>query len=850
MTTPSSRSTTPDKPTLDGLEAKWIKNWEERGVYAFDRSATRDHVYSIDTPPPTVSGSLHVGHVFSYTQTDAIARFQRMQGKQIFYPMGWDDNGLPTERRVQNYFGVRCDPSLPYDPDYTPPAAPDKRQVPVSRRNFIELCERLTLEDEKVFEDLWRRLGLSVDWRQTYQTIGLRARAVSQRAFLRNLARDEAYRAEAPTLWDVTFQTAVAQAELEDRERPSAYHHIAFQGAGERVLEVATTRPELLPACVALVAHPDDERFQDLFGTTARTPVFDVEVPVLPHRLADPEKGSGLVMVCTFGDTTDVIWWRELDLPTRAVIGRDGRFGAQGPAVLDSQQAQDAYARLAGATPHTARERILELLDQANALLAEPRPFNHMVKFYEKGDKPLEIVTSRQWYLRNGGRDTALREQLIGRGQELSWHPESMRSRYQSWVEGLNGDWLISRQRFFGVPIPVWYRLDDSGNPTDEMILPAEDTLPIDPSSDAPPGFTAEQRDVPGGFTGDPDVMDTWATSSLTPQIAGGWGHDDDLFARVFPMDLRPQAHEIIRTWLFSSAVRAELEHGVLPWKHAAISGWILDPDRKKMSKSKGNVVTPVDLLDQYGSDAVRYWAVSARPGTDTAFEVGQMKIGRRLAVKVLNASKFVLGFGTGTNTEVTRPLDQAMLARIAEVVVEATEHLEGYDYARALETIERCFWSFCDHYVELVKNRAYGALAEADADSARATLTTALSVLLRTLAPFLPFTTEEAWSWHQTGSIHRATWPTPQELQTLVPHGDPRLLTLAMEVTAAIRKAKSTAQLSMRAEVKNLIATGPPTLLTALGEVLPDVTAAGHVLNVEFRPADTDNLAYEVVLL
>jgi Valyl-tRNA synthetase len=851
MTTPFSRPTTPDKPTLDGLEAKWSKSWDEQGVYEFDRNATRDQVYSIDTPPPTVSGSLHVGHVFSYTQTDAIARFQRMRGKQIFYPMGWDDNGLPTERRVQNYFGVRCDPSLPYDPEFTPAADPGKRQIPVSRRNFIELCERLTLEDEKVFENLWRRLGLSVDWRQTYQTIGSRARAVSQRAFLRNLARIEAYRAEAPTLWDVTFQTAVAQAELEDRERPSAYHHIVFEGAGERALEVATTRPELLPACVALVAHPDDERFQDLFGTTARTPVFDVEVPVLAHRLADPEKGTGLVMVCTFGDTTDVIWWRELDLPTRAVIGRNGRFVEHGPAGLDSPQAREAYARLAGATPHTARERILELLGDAGALNGEPQRFNHMVKFYEKGDKPLEIVTSRQWYLRNGGRDLALRDQLIGRGRELTWHPESMRSRYQSWVEGLNGDWLISRQRFFGVPIPVWYRLDESGDPTDEMILPAEDALPIDPSSEAPPGFTAEQRDVPGGFTGDPDVMDTWATSSLTPQIAGGWGHDDDLFARVFPMDLRPQAHEIIRTWLFSTAVRAELEHGVLPWRHAAISGWILDPERKKMSKSKGNVVTPVDLLDQHGSDAVRYWAVSARPGTDTAFEVGQMKIGRRLAVKVLNASKFVLGFGTGPSAaEVTRPLDQAMLARIAEVVAEATEHLEGYDYARALETIERCFWSFCDHYVELVKNRAYGAMTEADADSARATLTTALSVLLRALAPFLPFTTEEAWSWWRSGSIHRAAWPTPQELQPLAPHGDPRLLTLAAEATTAIRKAKSTAQLSMRAEVKSLVVTGPPTLHNALREVLPDVQAAGRVLDVEFRSAETDTLAYEVVLL
>jgi len=849
MTTASSQPTTPDKPTLDGLEAKWTARWDEQGIYEFDRSATRDQVYSIDTPPPTVSGSLHVGHVFSYTQTDAIARYQRMRGKRVFYPMGWDDNGLPTERRVQNYFGVRCDPTMPYDPSFKPPESPEKPQISVSRQNFIELCERLTMEDEKVFESLWRRLGLSVDWRQSYQTIDRRARAVSQRMFLRNLSRGEAYRAEAPTLWDVTFQTAVAQAELEDRERPSAYHHLLFQAADGQRLEVATTRPELLPACVALVAHPEDERFQKLFGATARIPVFGVEVPVLAHRLADPEKGTGLVMVCTFGDTTDVVWWREFDLPTRAVIGRDGRFISQAPTSLETEAAKEAYAQLANATPHTARERVLGLLRTADALVGEPRHFNHMVKFYEKGDKPLEIVTSRQWYLRNGGRDAAMRENLLSRGKELLWHPGYMQHRYQSWVEGLNSDWLISRQRFFGVPIPVWYHLDAAGNPTDAMIIPSEDSLPIDPSSDTPPGFTEEQRGIPGGFTGDPDVMDTWATSSLTPQIAGGWGYDDDLFKRVFPMDLRPQAHEIIRTWLFSTVVRADLEHCMLPWRHAAISGWILDPDRKKMSKSKGNALTPLDLLNEHGSDAVRYWAVSARPGTDTAFEVAQMKIGRRLAIKILNASKFVLGLGVGRlDSAVIEPLDQALLVRLAEVVDEATEQLEGYDYARALEVIERSFWTFCDHYMELVKNRAYGGSGEA-AGSARVALATALSVLLRLLAPFLPFTTEEAWSWWQSGSVHRAPWPDAEELRRQVPRSNAQLLGIAAGAIAAIRKAKSAAQLSMRVEVEKVIVRGPQPLLEALGQVLPDVQSTGNVLEVTAEVTESDSLEYEVFL-
>ncbi|MCC0094599.1 valine--tRNA ligase [Streptomyces flavotricini] len=850
MTTASPRQGVPDKPTLDGLEAKWAPTWDEQGVYVFDRTAPRERVYSIDTPPPTVSGSLHVGHVFSYTQTDALARFHRMRGKAVFYPMGWDDNGLPTERRVQNYFGVRCDPSLPYDPEFTPPASPGKQQVPVSRRNFIELCERLTVEDEKVFESLWRRLGLSVDWNHTYQTIDSRARAISQRAFLANLARGEAYQAEAPTLWDVTFQTAVAQAELEDRERPSAYHHLLFRAEAGPALEIATTRPELLPACVAVVAHPDDERYQKLFGTTVRTPVFGVEVPVVAHRLADPEKGTGAAMICTFGDTTDVVWWRELDLPTRSVIGRDGRFVREAPAALESDAARTAYAQLAGATPHTARERLVELLRADGSLVGDPRPFNHMVKFYEKGDKPLEIVTSRQWYLRNGGRDAELRQKLLRRGHELNWHPEHMRNRYQSWVEGLAGDWLISRQRYFGVPVPVWYQLDADGIPTDELIVPSQDSLPVDPSSDTPPGFTPDQRDVPGGFTGDPDVMDTWATSSLTPQIAGGWGHDDDLFQRVFPMDLRPQAHEIIRTWLFSTVARAELEHDALPWAHAAISGWILDPDRKKMSKSKGNVVTPLDLLDQHGSDAVRYWAVSARPGTDTAFEIGQMKIGRRLAIKILNVSKFVLGLGVGERrAAVTNPLDQALLARLADVVDEATAQLEAYDYARALETIERCFWAFCDDYVELVKTRAYGGGGEEAAASAQATLSTALSTLLRLLAPFVPFATEEAWSWWQQGSVHQAQWPSGTELREQCLKGDPQLLDVAAEAIAAIRKAKSAAQVSMRAEVARLSARGPAPLLASLRQVSGDVQSAGNIGEVDLEVAESELLTYEITM-
>ncbi len=841
----------PEKPSLDGIETKWAQVWNDQNAYVFDRTKTRDEVYSIDTPPPTVSGSLHVGHVFSYTHTDCIARYQRMQGKAVFYPMGWDDNGLPTERRVQNYFGVRCDPSLHYDADFVPPEKPGKDQIAISRRNFIELCEQLTIEDEKAFEDLWRQLGLSVDWSNTYQTIDSNARATSQKAFLRNLARDEAYQAEAPTLWDVTFRTAVAQAELEDRERPGAYHRIGFaRPDGGEPIYIETTRPELLAACVALVAHPDDERYQPLFGTTVTSPVFKVDVPVVAHPLADPEKGSGIAMICTFGDLTDVIWWRELNLPTRPILGWDGRIIRETPAWITDESAREAYAAIAGATVFTAKERTVGLLTESGDLVGEPKPITHPVKFFEKGDKPLEIVTTRQWYLRNGGRDLELREQLLARGAELDWHPPHMQVRYNNWVEGLNGDWLVSRQRFFGVPIPVWYPVNVDGEPDfDSPIVPSEDALPVDPSAEPPAGYDEDQRGKPGGFVGDPDVMDTWATSSLTPQIAGGWERDSDLWSRVFPMDLRPQAHEIIRTWLFSTVVRAHLEDNELPWKHAAISGWILDPDRKKMSKSKGNVVTPADLLVEYGSDAVRYWAASGRPGTDTAYDVGQMKIGRRLAIKILNASKFALMLGAERDDEaITDPVDQALLAGLRQVVDDATRAFDGYNYTRALELTETFFWSFCDDYIELIKERAHGARGEEASASAKATLALALSVQLRLFAPFLPFVTEEVWSWWQPGLIHSSQWPTVGELAA-AGDGDAQVLLDAGIVLSQIRKAKSEAKVSMRTPVATTTVEGPASIVERVKLACGDLTAAGSVQELTITATDSDQLAVAVTL-
>ncbi|MBL0887017.1 valine--tRNA ligase [Myceligenerans indicum] len=841
----------PDRVSTDGLEEKLDARWSDEATFAFDRSKTREQIYSIDTPPPTASGSLHVGHVFSYTHTDLVARYKRMRGYEVFYPMGWDDNGLPTERRVQNYYGVRCDPSLPYVEDFEPPhQGTDGKnvkpadQVPVSRRNFIELCERLTTEDEQKFEQLWRRLGLSVDWSQTYQTIGADSIATAQKAFVRNLARGEAYQAEAPGLWDVTFQTAVAQAELEARDYPGHYHKVAFGRPGGEPVFIETTRPELIPAVVALIAHPDDERYQHLFGTTVTSPLFGVEVPVLAHHAAEPDKGAGIAMCCTFGDLTDVQWWRELQLPTRSIVRRDGRITREVPEWIEGGAGEALFGEISGMTTFSARKAIVEALRASGDLAGEPVATQRKANFYEKGDKPLEIVTSRQWYIRNGGRDGDLRDELLARGKELDFHPDHMRVRYENWVGGLNGDWLISRQRFFGVPIPLWYPVLASGDVDHENpIVPAEDQLPVDPTSQPPAGFTEDQRGRPGGFVGDADVMDTWATSSLSPQIVAGWERDEDLWQRVFPMDLRPQGQDIIRTWLFSTVVRAHLENGVLPWKNAAISGWILDPDRKKMSKSKGNVVTPMDLLVEHGSDAVRYWAASARLGADAAFEVGQMKIGRRLAIKVLNASKFALSFGLDPESgegeilldpaAVTVELDRAMLAGLAAVTEQATAAFEAYDHTRALEVTETFFWTFCDDYLELVKDRAYGAgtaTGSAETTSARTALAIALDTLLRLLAPYLPFATEEVWSWWRTGSVHHAAWPTPDPLRSAAAGAEATNLTAAGNALAAIRKVKSEAKTSMRAPVLAATLAVPAADLAAVRSAVGDVRAAGRV--------------------
>ena len=815
---------------------RWDEAWTAQDLYAFDRTATREQVYSIDTPPPTVSGSLHVGHVFSYTHTDVVARFQRMRGREVFYPMGWDDNGLPTERRVQNYYGVRCDPSLPYDAEFTPPfeggEGKSGPQLPISRKNFVELCERLTVEDERLFEALWRRLGLSVDWSRTYQTVSAESRAVAQQAFLRNLARDEAYQAEAPGLWDVTFQTAVAQAELEARDYPGAFHRVAFHGADGPVY-IETTRPELLPACVALIAHPDDERYQHLFGTTVRSPLFDVEIPVLAHTLAEPDKGAGIAMCCTFGDLTDVQWWRELQLPTRSVVGRDGRILRDTPDWLVGDGPRARYEELAGKTTFSAREAVVAGLRETGDLDGEPVTTQRKANFYEKGDKPLEIVTSRQWYIRNGGRDEALRDELLARGAELGFNPDFMKVRYENWVSGLNGDWLVSRQRFFGVPFPVWYPLDEHGEPQhDTPLLPSEDQLPIDPSSDVPAGYTAEQRGVPGGFVGRPrhhghlghqlaDAADrrrlAHGPGPVQPRVPHGPappgpGHHPHL-AVLHGGPLAPGA----RLAALVGRGDQRLDPGPGPQEDVEVQGQRGHPH----GPAGGARVRRGPVLGGLGA-AGHGRGVRGRPDEDRPppGHQGAQRVQVRALVRCRRRAARL------DPALVTVEIDRAMLAGLADVVDKATAALVAYDHTRALELSETFFWTFCDDYLELVKDRAYGDPSP-ETTSARAALAIALDVLLRLFAPVLPFATEEVWSWWREGSVHRAPWPSAEPLRT---SADPAVVGAAGSALAALRKVKSEAKLSMRTEITAVELVVPAALRPGVESSLDDIRAAGRV--------------------
>jgi valyl-tRNA synthetase len=839
----------------EAVEARCDAEWESQGLHHYDPDRPREETFVVDTPPPTASGSLHIGHIFSYTHPDVVVRYKRMRGFNIFYPMGWDDNGLPTERRVQNYYHVRCDPHSPYEEGLVLEEATSKqRKKPprsISRRNFIEICYGLINEDEAFFRKLWRRLGLSVDWRQEYQTINDHCRWLAQYSFRDLFDKGEVYTSDAPTMWDVDFQCAIAQAEVEERARPGAYHHVEFGVEGsDESFTIATTRPELMPACVGVTAHPDDERYQGLFGRRAVTPLFHAPVPIFPSELADPEKGTGILMVCTFGDATDVLWWREEGLALRQLIGRTGRlepieFGTSEFESLKPELANRYYAEIAGKNLKQAQARVVELLADPEGsatgngapLQREPEAIEHPVKFYENGDRPLEYLPTRQWFARLLDKKQA----LLAKGEAVQWHPAHMQTRFRDWTENLSLDWCLSRQRYFGVPIPVWYPLNDACEPQyDQAIAADREQLPVDPMLDTPRGYEESQRDKPGGFTGEADIFDTWFTSSLTPQISSHWGTDPARHAKLFPADVRPQAHEIIRTWAFYTIAKGLLHEDSVPWHNVMISGWILDPDRKKMSKSKGNVMTPIPLLEKYTADAGRYWAASARLGANTAFDEKVWKIGKRLVTKLYNAGKFVLA-QPGEVHPIGVELDRAFVAELEKLVERATRDFEEWNFAHALQATESFFWThFTDTYLELAKPRARhyedGARGEdaVASGSAVASLRLGLSVLLRLLAPVIPYITEEVWSWSfadETGepSIHKAPWPGEADFAATPAPENPGSFDLAVAALGAINKQKADAEVSMGREVERLALCGSRETLDQLERVLADVLAAAR---------------------
>ncbi|MEC8440519.1 MAG: valine--tRNA ligase [Chloroflexota bacterium] len=838
------------------VEKRIVSNWEDNKIY-YGINLDNKKLFSIDTPPPTASGYLHIGHVFSYSHQDIIARFKRMNGFEIFYPMGWDDNGLPTERRVQDYFNVRCDPdekSVENIQEFVEKIDKKSNPVKVSRKNFIELCHIVTTEDEKVFKDLFMKIGLSVDWDQEYATIQDIPREIAQRSFIDLYKKGNVYNVQSPSLWDPEFQTAVAQAEIEDREVPGAYHDIEFETSDGSSFVISTTRPELLAACVGIATHPDDKRFKNLIGKTAITPLFEVEVPIFSSELVDKDKGTGILMVCTFGDNVDVQWWKEEKLETRIIVNKFGRlkevdFNSQNFKSKKPKKANDFYKMIEGKNLKQAKKIIVEMLSEPlnfnnkAALVSQPREIMHSVRFYERSKTPLEILSTRQWFVKLLDK----KKMLLEKSKQIEWHPTFMSKRFENWTENLNMDWCISRQRFFGVPFPIWYKLNENLQPDyDNPLFPDESELPVDPSEDTPKEFNENQRGKPNGFVGEKDVFDTWFTSSMTPQIGGKWGTGEDFFDKILPYDIRPQSHEIIRTWAFYTVVKSALHHNEIPWKNVIISGWVLDPDRKKMSKSKGNVVVPNDLIEQYGADAVRYWSANARLGADTANDEQVFKVGKKLVVKIFNASKFVLNnfhkIDVLDKSNIKNPLDKSLVFIFNNYLEKITESLNKYQFAEALNLTEDFFWNyFTDNYIELVKNRRLNG-SSVDSLSASTTLILILENVLKLFAPFVPMITDEIWltMYPDKKSIHLQRWP--QKIDVDLNNISSHEFEVAKESIASIRKEKTSNEIGLGKEVEKITITVNKEKIEALNQVLGDVQDAARANNLVINSSEENN--------
>jgi valyl-tRNA synthetase len=813
------------------IEDKWGGYWLSNNIFQFVQG--RGEIFSIDSPPPTVSGSLHLGHVFSYTQTDIIARYMRMNGMAVFYPMGWDDNGLPTERRVQNYYHITCDKEGQSFQDSILPMADAKQKkkplLKVDRSTFIRHCVNLTSQDELSFKELWIRLGLSVDWNLEYSTISSHARKIAQYSFIDLWNKNHIYSKEAPIMWDTEFQTAVAQAEIVDKEVSGSYVFIEFhvENSSES-FEIATTRPELLPACIAIATNPNNIKFKHLIGKRAITPLFSVPIEIISSEDCDPEQGTGIMMVCTFGDSADVEKWRSMKLPLRQIITECGRikipeFGTPNWESNDPEIANQIAQKINKLTIYSARSEITTILAEKGFINKQAESILHNVKYYEKGKKPIEFISTRQWFVRIVDK----KNELLQKGNEINWYPDYMKHRFISWTENLAMDWCISRQRYFGVPFPIWYRLDENCDPDyDNPIIADIDELPIDPFIDCPAGFTQAMRDKPNGFTAEPDVLDTWFTSSLTPQISSGGFSNKSLL----PMSIRPQSHEIIRTWAFYTIVKSFLHERMIPWKSVLISGWILDPDRKKMSKSIGNTITPGSFIDRYSADGVRYWAGKASLGVDTSLDESVMKNGLRLATKIYNAAKFIytISINNERDENALNDFDNSFLSSLNVLIGNVTILMDRNEYAKALSEIEFFFWdSFTGAYVEMVKFRA----KQGDY-SCMKVLIDSIEIFLRLFAPFLPYITEEIWSWSHDESIHIEKWPSSFEY----PESESRLFDLAKIGMELIHKYKSKNKLATGTSIDSGCLTLDDLDHFEIPQICDEISCAGKVVKLTVK--------------
>ena len=807
------------------IEPKWQNSWQESTLYNWDKDATREETFVVDTPPPTVSGQLHMGHIFSYTQADFIVRFQRMTGKNIFYPIGFDDNGLPTERLVEKQRKIKANQ--------------------LDREEFIKICQEVVESEEAKFRQLFNNIALSVDWSCEYQTISKTSRTISQMSFLDLVKKDQIYREAQPILWDPVDQTALAQADVEDKEFSSFMNEILFQTDTGEKLHIATTRPELLPACVAVFYNPEDSRYQHLKGKFAITPLFNVRVPILPDATVQIEKGTGLVMCCTFGDTTDVYWWKTHKLPLKIMLNKYGKVTDIdfGDDCLNKESAKAFLETIKSMKATDARAITLKHLEE-NKLLVKQDAITQSVKCAERSGAPLEIVTAPQWFIKT----VEYKDDLLKRSNEINWYPKYMKQRLDNWINSIAWDWCISRQRFFGVPFPVWYskRKGEEG----KAIFADIEQLPVDPMKDLPKGYSKDEV-VP-----DMDVMDTWATSSVSPQLSSHaiseeYAIDIERHVKLFPADLRPQAHEILRTWAFYTLLKSHLHQNSLPWNNIMISGWCLAEDKTKMSKSKGNAADPTELLKIYGSDVVRYWASTSRLGSDTAYSEDIMKDGKRLVNKLWNAAKFasihfdkIENYGNSIeenvkNGKISVSTDLWIISKLHEVIKKSTENFKAFEYAIATEIVEEFFWKdFCDYYLEIVKVRSYNEDNSNNKGQISAILTLywVLRSLLQLFAPIIPHITEELFHavYSSKTSIHgKFMWPD----YNLVPYNEEMIAhgNYMLEAIELVRKAKAERNLSVKAPLGKVIIQAPIALNTdMLGDIMNAIAGGNKSDNYE----------------